>query len=128
MPRLRRVSSARAASRQISRRRARGLLAAALIGATAAGCSESPQLPPGAARGRAIYQGQCGVCHHPSDPSQPGPVGPPIAAVPRAVLEAKVLRGAYPEGYTPKRTSRLMPPMPQLAADLDVVAEYLGAR
>lgn len=94
----------------------------------AAGCSESPPLSPTAARGRAIYQSQCAACHHPSDPAQPGAVGPPIGQVPRAVLEAKVLRGAYPEGYTPKRTSRIMPPMPQVAPDLGAVAEYLAAR
>jgi hypothetical protein len=43
----------------------------------------------------------------------------------RDVLEAKVLRGAYPPGYQPKRPTAVMPPQPQLAGDVDALAAYL---
>jgi mono/diheme cytochrome c family protein len=79
--------------------------------ALAAGCSRTPPLDPLAERGRQIYLAQCTACHHPSDPAQPGSIGPPIKPTSREVLEAKVLRGSYPVGYTPKRTSHLMQPL-----------------
>ena len=101
-------------------------LGAALIGVLlAAGCSEKGGSSPAAERGRQVYLAQCTACHHPSDPAQPGALGPPIKGTARAVLEAKILRGTYPEGYTPKRPTSLMPPMPALGGDLDALAEYL---
>jgi hypothetical protein len=41
------------------------------------------------------------------------------------LLEARVLRGAYPPGYTPKRPSAVMQPMPQVASSLSDLAAYL---
>jgi hypothetical protein len=55
----------------------------------------------------------------------PGAVGPALRGTPRDVLEAKLLRGTYPDGYTPKRSSRIMQPMPALAPDVDALAAYL---
>jgi hypothetical protein len=43
----------------------------------------------------------------------------------RALLEAKVLNGSYPEGYAPKRPTRVMPAQPQLTGDIDALAAYL---
>lgn len=95
------------------------LLAAALLGA----CSESPP-DDASARGRNVYLALCTSCHG-NDPAQPGPVGPPVKGASQALLEAKMLRGQYPEGYTPKRPTALMPPMPQLANSIADLAAYL---
>lgn len=91
------------------------------------GCGEDSK-PSGTAaadgdagRGRAVYLSQCTACHA-SDPAKDGPVGPAIKRSSRALLEAKVLHGSYPPGYTPKRSTTVMPPQPQLApaiSDLD---------
>jgi hypothetical protein len=43
----------------------------------------------------------------------------------RALLEAKVVHGSYPPGYTPKRPTRVMQPMPHVTPDLDALAEHL---
>jgi hypothetical protein len=43
----------------------------------------------------------------------------------RELLEARILRGAYPPGYTPKRPSAIMQPMPHLAGSLDDLAAFL---
>jgi mono/diheme cytochrome c family protein len=91
----------------------------------AGGCSDTPALSQSAERGRQVYLEQCAACHHPSDPSKPGAVGPAISGTPRQVVEAKVLRGTYPEGYTPKRSTRVMTPMPALAPDIDALADFL---
>ncbi len=93
---------------------------------TLQGCGEDSK-PSGTAadgdagRGRAVYLSQCTACHA-TDPAKDGPVGPAIKGSSRALLEAKVLRGSYPPGYRPKRTTVVMSPQPHLGPaipDLD---------
>ena len=100
---------------------------AALIGLTLAGCGEGPAADDAAARGQTVYLAQCTACHA-TNPAQAGPVGPPIKGSSRELVQAKVLHGTYPPGYTPKRTSTLMPPMPQLASSVPDLAAFLGSR
>jgi mono/diheme cytochrome c family protein len=100
-------------------------LAAALAAALAlAACEQGPALSPAAERGRQVYLANCVACHG-SDPAQRGPVGPPVKGSARALLEAKVLRGAYPPGHTPKQNSTVMQPLPQLAPNMEDLAAYL---
>ena len=87
-----------------------GLAAVALA---LTGCEQ--RLSPSAERG---------TCHGP-DPAQAGPVGPAVKGSSRELLEAKVLRGAYPPGYTPKRSTKVMVPMPALAGEIGALADYL---
>ena len=100
---------------------------AGLIGLTLAGCGEGPAADDAAARGQTVYLAQCTACHA-TNPAQAGPVGPPIKGSSPELVEAKVLHGTYPPGYTPKRTSTLMPPMPQLASSIPDLAAFLGSR
>jgi mono/diheme cytochrome c family protein len=102
---------------------ARRLLAAGGLALALAACGREP-LSPEAERGRQVYLSQCTACHAP-DPASPGPVGPPVKGVPREVLEAKVVRGTYPPGYTPKRPTSVMPPQPHLADAVPALAAYL---
>jgi mono/diheme cytochrome c family protein len=102
-------------------RRAGLLLAAAVL---ASGCSESRPLDPAAERGRQIYLAQCIACHN-TDPALPGAVGPDLRGSSRELLEAKIARGTYPPGYTPKRPTKIMPPQPGLAPDIPDVAAFL---
>jgi len=99
------------------------------IGTLAAALSCSEVEPEGAAsaalRGRTVYLSVCTACHN-ADPTQDGSVGPANAGASRELLEAKILHGTYPPGYTPKRDSRMMPPMPQLAGSLDDLAAFLA--
>jgi hypothetical protein len=59
------------------------------------------------------------------DPTLPGPLGPEVKGSPRDLIEARVLRAEYPVGYTPKRPTTLMQPLPQLAGNIDDLAAYL---
>jgi mono/diheme cytochrome c family protein len=77
-----------------------------------------------AARGAKVYLQYCTACHH-TDPSRDGMVGPAVQGSPRELLEARVLRAEYPPGYTPKRETRAMTPLPQLADRIDDLAAYL---
>jgi mono/diheme cytochrome c family protein len=101
-----------------------GLLAAATGALVLQGCSGGETLAPEAARGRDVYLAQCTACHA-MDPALAGPVGPPIKGASQELLEAKVLRGGYPPGYTPKRQSAVMQPMPHLAPNIPDLAAFL---
>ena len=93
-----------------------------------AACSESGVPADGPAalvkRGQQVYQNNCTACHA-RDPVQVGTVGPAIAGSSLELLQAKVLRGEYPPGYTPQRTTGAMPLRPDLEADLPAMAAYL---
>jgi mono/diheme cytochrome c family protein len=97
----------------------------AVIVLALAGCSDTGSPPsPAAERGRQVYLAQCTACHNP-DPAQAGPLGPPLKGTAREVVEAKVVTGAYPPGYVPKRPTSLMPPQPALAPEILALAEFL---
>lgn len=78
-----------------------------------------------ARRGRAVYSTNCIACHHP-DPALDGGIGPAIAGSSFALIEARVMRNTYPEGYKPKRETRAMIALPYLAKDLAALAAYLA--
>jgi mono/diheme cytochrome c family protein len=101
----------------------RRLLLALSTALALSGC-EQAKLGPEAERGRTVYNGQCTACHN-FDPSQPGAVGPEIKGSSRELLEAKVVKGSYPPGYKPKRSTSVMPPQPQVAGDIAALAAYL---
>lgn len=94
------------------------------------GCGEDSK-PSGtaadgdASRGRAVYLSQCAAACHATDPAKDGPLGPAIKGSSRALLEAKVLRGSYPPGYTPKRNTVVMPPQAQLGPAIPDLAAFL---
>jgi mono/diheme cytochrome c family protein len=104
----------------VTRLRGLGLAGVAL---TLAACG-GEKLSPEAERGRQVYVSQCTACHA-FDPAQAGPVGPEIKGSSPELLEAKVLRGTYPQGYKPKRTTSVMPPQPQVGGDIAALAAYL---
>ena len=101
------------------------LIAAAAWAVTAWGCSgDDASLSPLAQEGRRIYANVCIACHN-GDPTRDGSLGPAIAGSPRELLEARVVRGEYPPGYTPKRPTASMPRFESLADQVDALAAYL---
>jgi mono/diheme cytochrome c family protein len=90
------------------------------------GCpADTGPVDPAAQRGRDVYIANCIACHN-IDPALPGPVGPEIKGSSRELIEARVLRGAYPSGYAPKRATTLMQPLPQLSGSIDDLAAFLN--
>lgn len=79
-----------------------------------------------AARGERVYRANCIACHNP-DPALDGVMGPAVAGASLELLEARVLRAEYPDGYRPKRETSLMPAQPYLKNDLPALAAYLAA-
>ena len=94
----------------------------ALLAVLAGGCGQNGN--DAASLGKQVYLAECITCHH-SDPTKDGPLGPAVKGSSRELLEAKVVRGTYPAGYTPKRTTALMPPMPKLAPKIPDLAAFL---
>ena len=76
------------------------------------------------AKGQQIWLGQCVACHNP-DPGKDGPIGPAVKGASKDLLEARVVHGAYPPGYKPKRETKVMPPRPDLIASIPDLAAYL---
>ncbi len=76
-------------------------------------------------RGRQIYMSTCTACHNP-DPTKVGSLGPEIAGTSRELVEAKVLRNEYPEGYRPKRETRVMVPLKHLEPEIDALVAFLA--
>ncbi len=101
------------------------LLGSSLVVTVMAGCYESQPLTA-AQRGRRTYMANCITCHNP-DPTRPGASGPEIAGSSRALIEARVLHASYPPGYTPKRTTKAMAPLPYLASAIDDLAAFVAA-
>ena len=66
----------------------------------------------------------CVACHNP-DPARDGTLGPAVKGASRELIEARVVRAAYPPGYAAKRTTKVMPPRPDLAAAIGDLAAYL---
>src|SRR3954468_232571 len=93
------------------------LLTVFAIVAFVAACPAKPT-DPAVARGKQAYLGTCIACHN-MNPALDGAVGPAIKGASKQLLEARLMRAEYPAGYTPKRTTHIMPPQPQLAGSVD---------
>ena len=100
-------------------------IAAGLLLALGA-CSDSPGDAGAIESGKTVYANVCLVCHS-ADPRERGTLGPPVADASFELLEAKVLRGKYPPGYTPKQEGQVMPRFEYLEPKLADVAAYLAA-
>jgi mono/diheme cytochrome c family protein len=77
------------------------------------------------ARGKTVYMTNCIICHN-LVPTLDGALGPAIAGSSRELVEARVMRVEYPEGYTPKRETRVMVALPHLERELDALAAFLA--
>lgn len=102
------------------------MMSSAII--TAIGCKEESKttLTP-VQQGQKIYKSYCISCHN-LNPRIDGGLGPSVWGSSRELLEARVLRGVYPEGYRPKRESKLMTTFPYLAKEVDALHAFLNSQ
>lgn len=59
-------------------------------------------------KGKMVYMTTCVLCHN-QNPRLQGPVGPDLYGTSLEVIRSKITKGTYPEGYTSKRKTQLMP-------------------
>ncbi len=116
-----------------------GALAALLLAAACSeggeptGSEQSTQAKDGggateltaAQRGERVYENVCIACHN-ADPSLAAAVGPAVAGSSYELLEARVIHGRYPEGYTPKGGGGAMPVFPWLKDSIGDLEAYLA--
>ena len=102
------------------------LCSLATLGTSCSESHDSKNPPSLVERGKHYYKNVCTACHN-GDPSKDGTLGPAVAGSSLALLEAKVLRGEYPPGYTPKRDTSAMPRFEFLAPEIPGLAAYLDA-
>ena len=77
------------------------------------------------AQGRGAFMSNCIACHN-MNPTQPGSIGPAVAGSSLELLEGKVIRNEYPPGYTPKRDTQAMVPLPHVEAQIPAIHAYLA--
>jgi mono/diheme cytochrome c family protein len=76
-------------------------------------------------RGKTVYATNCTSCHA-TDPKLEGALGPAVMGASRELLEARIVYGNYPEGYQPKRDSKVMVALPHLKGEIDALSAYLS--
>ena len=104
------------------------LASALVVAALGLGCNsaETEGLSELALKGQTIYLNVCVACHN-ANPALDGSVGPANAGASLELLEAKLLRGEYPEGYTPKRPGNgVMPKFEYLKDQIPALHAYLN--
>ena len=79
------------------------------------------------ARGQAVYKLNCIACHNP-DPSLDGATGPAIKGSSLELVQARVMKAAYPEGYKPKRDTKVMPQLPHLEKEIPAIHAFLNGK
>lgn len=77
-------------------------------------------------RGKAIYDLNCIACHNPN-PKIGGVLGPAISGSSKELLEARVLKAKYPEGYKPQRDTSQMPALPHLEKEIPALQAFLNS-
>ncbi len=76
-------------------------------------------------RGKAVYMANCIACHN-KDPNKKGALGPELANSPLSVFLIKVANGnEYPQGYVPKRKTKLMKKFPHLKSEVPAIHAWI---
>lgn len=75
-------------------------------------------------RGQSIYNLNCIACHN-ADPSKDGLAGPSLRGSSKELLEARLLKAAYPAAYKPKRDTKQMPTLPHLEKEIPALEAFL---
>ena len=83
-------------------------------------------LTTGVEKGRMVYFANCVSCHN-NNPKKPGSIGPKVYGASIAVLAQKIVFGKYPENYSPKRTSKIMPLMPHLKKEISNLHAFINS-
>jgi mono/diheme cytochrome c family protein len=104
----------------------RGNLVPTVMLLVALGCGKGGHGDALATRGRLVYMTSCISCHNP-DPKKAGNVGPALYGSSLLLLQMRVLQVQYPPGYAPKRPTKLMPPLPHLAPEIEALHAFLNA-
>ena len=102
-----------------------GLLAVVTLSLLAA-CGKREDNRTEAQKGATIYSLHCTACHN-ANPVRDGSLGPALQGSSLELLLARVMRGEYPPGYTPKRSTHIMQPLPLTEDEVKSLHAYLNS-
>ena len=85
-----------------------------------------PNADPKVTAGHGQYLAHCIACHN-VNPVLDGSLGPALKGSALELLQARVLRGEYPAGYSPKRQTHIMVKLPLTEEDVAALHAYLNA-
>ncbi|MBX7147751.1 cytochrome c [bacterium] len=85
----------------------------------------SSDVSPLYTKGKSVYMANCAVCHNPN-PKLDGSLGPAVFGSSKELVTARVMHAQYPEGYKPKRESKLMQALPHVEKDIEALVEFLN--
>lgn len=74
--------------------------------------------------GKGLYVINCIRCHN-ANPTKAGAIGPELYTTPNNVFTTKVPNGTYPNGYAPKRRTKIMPKFKSLTTKTDLIYNYI---
>lgn len=89
-------------------------------------CDNTKPLSALETQGKTVFMSNCIACHN-QDPQLSGSIGPDIAGSSLELITARIMHQSYPEGYRPKRSSKLMPALPFLEKDMPAIHAYLNS-
>lgn len=75
--------------------------------------------------GEKLYIRNCWSCH--SDP-RVGMMGPELITTPDRVFKPKILTKSYPDGYKPKRSTKLMPTFKLTDEEIEAIVKYVRSK
>lgn len=101
------------------------LVASVLQIATSCNKRKGPS-DPQVEMGRSLYFAHCIACHN-ANPALNGSLGPAVKGSGLDLLQARVLRGEYPPGYTPKRPTHIMVRLPLTEENVQAIHAFLNA-
>jgi mono/diheme cytochrome c family protein len=88
-------------------------------------CKDQPRSET--AQGEVLYATHCTACHN-RNPDKDGSLGPAIKGSSLELVQARVLHGAYPPGYSPKRPTHIMQQLPLTEEDVQAIHAYLNSQ
>ena len=91
-----------------------------------AGCGSKEDTRTEAQKGRTLYSLHCTACHNPN-PAKDGALGPAVQGSSLDLLIARIIRGEYHPGYTPKRATHVMQKLPLTEEDVKALHAYLNS-
>jgi mono/diheme cytochrome c family protein len=117
-----------ASARRLAARLLAGAFAAACVLQLMTACNkrQSAGGDPEVEAGRGLYLARCIACHN-VNPVLDGSLGPAVKGSSLELLQARVLRGEYPPGYTPKRDTKIMVKLPLMEEDVAKIHKFLNA-
>lgn len=77
-------------------------------------------------QGKVVFMANCIACHN-ANPNLDGALGPAIKGSALELIQARVMHGEYPPGYSPKRPTHIMQKLPLTEENVEALHAFLNS-